>query len=163
MVTNFFKNIGKGILNVLTIPAMVIGWVVFGVFGFVIFIFTAFKKAFLFVTGRSVSNDLPEDIEAKRLIKEASEPEEKVEIVKAYFEDPNVMGEHQQSAEPKPIPKEVGNYVIDQDVIKSEIENNEMKEIEFSQDVKNETTVREIEQKSDENNLENYEPKVGKF
>ena len=63
---NFFKNFGKGVLYFLTLPALVLGLAIYAVAAVFIFLFIAVKGLVLFFTGRSLYEDLPEDIEAKR-------------------------------------------------------------------------------------------------
>ena len=65
-MVSFFKNFGKGVLYVLVLPFLLVGLAVYGVVAFFIFIFLAIKGLVLFFTGRSLYEDLPEDIEAKK-------------------------------------------------------------------------------------------------
>ena len=65
---NFFKNFGKGILYILAIPVLAVALVLYGVAAVFVFLFLAVKGLVLFFTGRSLYEDLPEDIEAKRRI-----------------------------------------------------------------------------------------------
>ena len=65
-MVNFFKNFGKGVLYVLVLPFLLVGLAIYGVVAFFIFVFLAFKGIILFFTGRSLYEDLPEDIEAKK-------------------------------------------------------------------------------------------------
>ena len=76
---SFFKNFGKGVLYVLVLPFLLVGLALYGVVAFFIFIYLAIKGMVLFFTGRSLYEDLPEDIEAKkRLAGEA--PKETAEV-----------------------------------------------------------------------------------
>ena len=76
---SFFKNFGKGVLYVLVLPFLLVGLALYGVVAFFIFIYLAIKGMVLFFTGRSLYEDLPEDIEAKkRLAGEA--PKETTEV-----------------------------------------------------------------------------------
>lgn len=63
---NFFKNFGRGILYILVLPLLLVALAVYAVVALFVFIFLAFKGLFLFFTGRSLYEDLPEDIEAKK-------------------------------------------------------------------------------------------------
>lgn len=69
---NLFKNFGKGILYVLVLPILLVGLAIYGVAALFVFIFLAFKGLILFFTGRSLYEDLPEDIEAKKRIAAAN-------------------------------------------------------------------------------------------
>lgn len=67
-MVNFFKNFGKGILYVLVLPfLLVILALYFGV-SIIIFIYLGFKGIILFLTGRNLFGDFPEDIEAKKIL-----------------------------------------------------------------------------------------------
>lgn len=70
---NFFKNFGKGVLYILVLPLLIVGLAVYGVAAVFVFLFLAIKGLFLFFTGRSLYEDLPEDIEAKKRLKIYSE------------------------------------------------------------------------------------------
>ena len=65
---NLFKNFGKGIIYVLVLPILLVGLAIYGVAAFFVFIYLAIKGLVLFFTGRSLYEDLPEDIEAKKRI-----------------------------------------------------------------------------------------------
>lgn len=65
-MVNFFKNFGKGILYVFVLPFLLVGLAIYGVVAIFIFIYLAFKGLILFFSGRSLYEDLPEDIEAKK-------------------------------------------------------------------------------------------------
>lgn len=60
------KRFGLGILYVLLSPFFVFILALFLVYGLVLFLFMAFKACFLFFTGRSVFDDMREDVEAKK-------------------------------------------------------------------------------------------------
>ncbi len=65
-MVSFFKNFGKGVLYVLVLPFLLVGMAIYGVAALFVFIFLAIKGLVLFFTGRSLYEDLPEDIEAKK-------------------------------------------------------------------------------------------------
>ena len=65
-MVSFFKNFGKGVLYVLVLPFLLVGLAVYAVVAFFVFIFLSIKGLVLFFTGRSLYEDLPEDIEAKK-------------------------------------------------------------------------------------------------
>ena len=65
-MVNFLKSFGKGLLYLLVLPAIIVGVAIYGVVGIFIFIFLAFKGLVLFFKGKSLFDDLPEDIEAKK-------------------------------------------------------------------------------------------------
>lgn len=65
-MVSFFKNFGKGVLYVLVLPFLLVGMALYAVVAFFVFIFLSIKGLVLFFTGRSLYEDLPEDIEAKK-------------------------------------------------------------------------------------------------
>jgi len=62
----FLKRCGLGVLYVIAAPFAVVLLALFAVLGIVAFLFMLVKSLILFFSGRSVFDDLPEDIEAKR-------------------------------------------------------------------------------------------------
>lgn len=62
----FLKRCGLGILYLIAAPFAVVLLALFAVFGLIVFLFMLVKSLILFFSGRSVFDDLPEDIEAKR-------------------------------------------------------------------------------------------------
>ena len=67
-MVSFFKNFGKGVLYTLVLPGLLAGLVVYAVVALFVFIYLAIKGLILFFTGRSLYEDLPEDVEAKRIL-----------------------------------------------------------------------------------------------
>ena len=75
MVASFFKGFGRGILYVFLFPLILVGIVLYAVFGLFVFIFQLFKLIYLFFTGRTLFSDLEEDIAAKAILEKAQNPE----------------------------------------------------------------------------------------
>ena len=73
---SFFKNFGKGVLYVLVLPFLLVGMALYAVVAFFVFLFLSVKGIILFFTGRSLYEDLPEDIEAKRRLAPAQPAEQ---------------------------------------------------------------------------------------
>ena len=71
---NFFKNFGKGILYVLVLPFLLVGMALYGVVAFFVFLFLCVKGLVLFFSGRSLYEDLPEDVEAKKRLAAVNNP-----------------------------------------------------------------------------------------
>ena len=65
---NFLKSFAKGILYLLVLPAIIVALAIYAVVALVMFIYLAIKGIVLFFTGRSLYDDLPEDIEARDVI-----------------------------------------------------------------------------------------------
>ena len=75
MMSNFFKSFGKGLLYVVLFPFILVGIVLYAVFGLFVFIFQFFKLIYLFFTGRTLNSDLEEDIAAKAILEKPENPE----------------------------------------------------------------------------------------
>lgn len=73
-MANFFKGFGKGLLYVLLFPFIIVGIVLYAVFGLFVFVFQFFKLIYLFFTGRTLFSDLEEDIAAKAILEKAQNP-----------------------------------------------------------------------------------------
>ena len=88
---NFFKGIGKGLLNIVTIPVWAIGLALSAIAGIGVFFWEVLKKLEKLVTGKSLTNLLPEDIQAKEMLDVKPKKEEKddsVEIGQAEIAEP---------------------------------------------------------------------------
>lgn len=81
MMTNFFKGFGKGLLYVLLFPFILVGIVLYAVFGLFVFIFQLFKLIYLFFTGRTLYSDLEEDIAAKAALEKEQNPVPEKDVV----------------------------------------------------------------------------------
>ncbi|MCD8203800.1 MAG: hypothetical protein LUB56_01575 [Coprobacillus sp.] len=67
-MVNFFKNVGKGILYILFIPAIIVVLVVAAVGAVGVFFYELGKSIGLFFMGKNIFQDLPEDTQAKAII-----------------------------------------------------------------------------------------------
>ena len=61
------KNVGKGILYIIGLPFFLIVLLGTAVMGILLLVFMFIKSIFLFFTGRSLDDDLPEDIKVKEI------------------------------------------------------------------------------------------------
>ena len=68
MLTKFIKMIGRGILYIFLCPFLILLVALFSVVGLFIFLFLCVKSLFLFFYGKTIFSDLPEDIEARRIL-----------------------------------------------------------------------------------------------
>ena len=96
-MSNLFKSIGKGILYVLLFPVIIVSVCLYGVFGFVVFIFQFVKSIIYYFRGRSLISDLDEDIAAKAILgkidtDESKDEEKKEETLSLYPSDSFVYG-----------------------------------------------------------------------
>lgn len=69
-MVSFFKACGKGVLYIIIFPFAIALVCVYGVVGVLIFAFLIIKSILLFFKGQTIFSDLPEDIEAKRILAE---------------------------------------------------------------------------------------------
>lgn len=75
-MSNFFKNLGKGVLYVFLFPFIIAGIVLAGAIGIFIFIYQLIKTIILFFTGRTVFSPLEEDIKAQAIMNANNEVNE---------------------------------------------------------------------------------------
>ena len=61
------KNVGKGILYIIGLPFFLIVLGITALMGLFLLVFMFFKSIILFFTGRSLDDDLPEDIKVKEI------------------------------------------------------------------------------------------------
>lgn len=73
-MSSFFKKVGKGLLYLLVFPFLLIILSLCSVFGIIVFIFLGFKTVILFFMGKSIFGDLPEDIQAKKILSMMTQP-----------------------------------------------------------------------------------------
>ena len=90
-----FKGIGKGLLNIVLIPAFLVGLAFSAITGIGVFAWELIKQLGRFFTGKPLSTDLPEDVKAKEMIAAAQKQREEqltgksdVEVVQAEIADP---------------------------------------------------------------------------
>lgn len=95
---SFFKSFGKGILYLFVLPFLLIILALYGIAGLFGFIFLFFKSIILFFTGRSLNDDLPEDIEAKRRL--YGDPIEEQESVPQQEEKPEEFSVYHPDVDP---------------------------------------------------------------
>ena len=74
-----YISIPKLVLYVLVLPFLLVGMALYAVVAFFVFIFLSIKGLVLFFTGRSLYEDLPEDIEAKKRLA-GETPKETTEV-----------------------------------------------------------------------------------
>ena len=67
-MASFFKSFGKGILYLITLPIVLVVLCIGAVVCFFIFLFMGIKELILFVTGRKLFEELPEDKKAREII-----------------------------------------------------------------------------------------------
>lgn len=89
-MASFFKNLAKGLLYVLMFPFGLIAIALYAVFGIFVFLFQFVRLIILFFTGRKLSSDLPEDIEAKKII-EANKPKEEEESPLSLYPSDSIV------------------------------------------------------------------------
>ena len=86
------KSLAKGLLYVLFFPLCIIAICLYAVFGIFVFFFQTIKWMILFFTGRNLYSDLPEDIEAKKIIEVNKPKEEEESPLSLYPSDSAIYG-----------------------------------------------------------------------
>ena len=64
------KVFGRGVLTTVLLPFIVLIWALYGVYCIGIFVFMFFKTTIEYFQGKTFDADLPEDLEARRLLLE---------------------------------------------------------------------------------------------
>ena len=115
-MASFFKSLAKGLLYVLMFPFGLLAIALSAVVGIFVFLFQFVRFLILFFTGRKLSSDLPEDIEAKRIL-EANKPKEEEEpqlslypsdsiVYGSGYVSPTLENENSQNEQPQEEVKE---------------------------------------------------------
>lgn len=65
---SFFKTLGTGVLYTLLLPFIVLIWLGYGIYCVAIFIYMFFKSIIVWIKGGTPFGDLPEEVEAKRIL-----------------------------------------------------------------------------------------------
>ena len=73
---SFLKGLLKGFMYVLFLPIGITGICLYMVFGVFVFLYRIGKLIYLFFTGRTLKNELKEDVEVKKLLDNKPEEEE---------------------------------------------------------------------------------------
>lgn len=68
----FFKKVGKGLGYIFFVPLYLALICLVGVFGIILLFFLFIKALFLFFSGRSMHDDLPEDVKAKEVLQRSN-------------------------------------------------------------------------------------------
>jgi hypothetical protein len=107
----FLKRCGLGILYVIAAPFAVILLALFAVLGLVVFLFMLVKSLILFFSGRSVFDDLPEDIEAKRRLGTLVDTREKKAkpVDKAISDETHEETHEIERAAPQKVPEDASD------------------------------------------------------
>ena len=120
-MVNFFKNFGKGILYVLVLPFLLVGMAIYGVIALFVFLFLCIKGLILFFTGRSLYEDLPEDIEAKKRLASFNHPNPQPEATNnnsgaTIINTTPIISSEEQSTDPFYVPE----YLKEEDTVEEE-------------------------------------------
>ena len=110
-MVSFFKNFGKGVLYVLVLPFLLVGMAIYAVVALFVFIFLAIKGLVLFFTGRSLYEDLPEDIEAKKRLAPASATNEQTQVTNEDISSALNIGDKEETQPTSSDPFYVPEYL----------------------------------------------------
>jgi len=141
---NILVKIGKGLLYLLVLPIFMVVIVIVMLIGLIGFIFLFIKQVFLFFTGRSLYEDLPEDIKAKAIIEAqtANQPGAQPQ----YQQAPQYQPQFQQ---PQPMQNQQGNTVINLHVTPDPIFGNSAPFIAEPEPVRPINEIPEVEQEQE--------------
>lgn len=139
-MVSFFKNFAKGVLYVLVLPAIIAGLAVYAVVAFFVFIYLAIKGLILFFTGRSLYEDLPEDVKAKKILRgePLDEPEPSTEPKVETINTGN-SNEEETISNKEMDPFYVPEYLRSGSIVKEESEINTVEEEKLEDFIKEES------------------------
>ena len=72
----FLKVFGRGVLTTVLLPFILLAWVLYGVYCIGVFIVMFFKGVIDYFKGNTFNPELPEDLEARRMVLEKEKQEE---------------------------------------------------------------------------------------
>lgn len=151
----FFKKIGKGIGYIFLVPFYLIVLALFAVVGLFILLYLIVKGIFLFFTGRSLSDELPEDKTAKEILERAKAAptptftSSTVNISESSLEDKSEEDEEYPT-------EELEDMVFESDKETDEVED-EIDEEEFSEETEEEKPSEELVIEEEEE-IQQYTP-----
>ena len=134
---SFFKSFGKGILYILTLPAVLIVLAFYAAVGLITFLFLMIKSVVLFFSGKTIFSELPEDIKAREILnptpKQSEEPVEVIEpeqdnlssaFTQTFFQGPTTVYPTMEQQEIKEIKTEdiVPQLETPQEIVEQSIE-----------------------------------------
>ena len=73
---SLLKVFFRGVLTTLALPLILLVWVLYGIYCIGLFIFMFFKSVIDYFLGKTFTSELPEDLEARRMILEKEKAEE---------------------------------------------------------------------------------------
>lgn len=116
---NFLKVFGRGIVVTILSPLFALGLAFYLVYCLVLFIIMFFWGVIGFFRGNNINADLPEDLEAKRLVLENEKSDEQAKdmlnvmyqsMAQAMINSAQAQAQAQSQAQPKP-PVDVIDYL----------------------------------------------------
>lgn len=72
----FLKVVLRGLLSIVLLPVILLVWISYGIYCLVLFLIMFVKSTILFFKGESGIEDLPEDIESKRILLEKEQAQD---------------------------------------------------------------------------------------
>ena len=155
----FFKKIGKGIGYIFLVPFYLVVLTIFAVVGLFILLYLIVKGIFLFFTGRSLRDELPEDRTAQEILERAkgtatpTATTETVQTIETSHEEEIQQQEEYPTEEIEEIAFEHEQEPVEEDV--EEIEAEETPVIEPVEEEKEPSEELVIEQ---EEEIQQYTP-----
>ena len=94
----FLKVFGRGVLVTILLPVILLVWVLYGVYCIGVFIVMFFKGVVDYFKGKTFNADLPEDIEARRMLLEREKQNEQAKDALSMMYQ-NAMAQQMSSTE----------------------------------------------------------------
>lgn len=96
---SFLKVFARGVICTVLLPLILLVWVLYGVYCLITFIVMLFKSIILFFAGDNAAGELPEDIEAKKLLLEREQSQlEQAQVMSMMYQNMAVQQQMMQQA-----------------------------------------------------------------
>lgn len=99
-MAEFFKGFGKGILYIFVLPFLLVVLALYSIYGLCAFVVLFVRSIFLFFSGRSLQDDLPEDIKAREIIEGPKVATETLNATPAPEKEPEPFHVYQPTIDP---------------------------------------------------------------
>ena len=97
---SFLKVFARGIICTVLLPLILAVWVLYGVYCLIAFMVMLVKSVIVFFAGGNAAGEMPEDIEAKRILLEAEQAKvEQAQVVNMMYQN---MSNMMQQTMPQP-------------------------------------------------------------
>ena len=109
---SILKKFGLGILYIFVLPIYLVAVLIFGIYGIGLFLVLMIKSIICFFKGQSLHGDLPEDIEAKRILHPESVQPKSTPIIEEREE--TVVVAREDEVHPRAIEEERPRFIAEE-------------------------------------------------